>query len=174
MRPPASGSPLAHVARAARFASALLACGLVGCSPWDKLGDVKLDEPASSVFHIGPDGRTIFVFSSVFNVCDLASDPEGPSGDWWVMSALIRSDIGLGELPAEVYAQVSSGGTVTEHRTSTAIVEVEELSESEDILGLDDPDSWTEGKVDFDFGDDGHVKARFEAEWCGFNLLQGI
>jgi hypothetical protein len=162
MRPP----PLTAIA-------ALLS--LSACSPWDKLGGVKLGEPASSVFHVSPEGHTLFVFSSVFDLCELASDPAGPSGDdWWVVSALVEADLSTGELPAEPYARVSSEGKITEHRGQAGTVEVEELTETDGLLEANAPDAWIEGKVDLDFGEAGRVKAPFEADWCDFNLFQGM
>ena len=61
--------------RSPSLPTVLVLQALCACSPWDKLGDVRLGEPESSVFHVSPEGSTLFVFSSVFNFCDLASDP---------------------------------------------------------------------------------------------------
>jgi hypothetical protein len=30
------------------------------------------------------------------------------------------------------------------------------------------------GQVDFDFGDDGRIRAKFDATYCANNLLQGL
>lgn len=142
------------------------------CRSLDSLDGVKLGEPSAVVYNSDADGSMMVVFSNVGNLCDQLGNVEGPDApDWWVVSAVVNQDIVLGEeMSATGFASITQDGETTEYTSTSGSVEVNTMAEQ-----LDDW-SWSgriEGKVDlsFDTGDD--LRAKFEAEYCDFNLFQG-
>ena len=157
-----------------RLLPLLLSVGLLalcgGCRSFDELGGVKLDEPTSALYHFGSDGRLMFVFSSVTAACQAVTDAAGPDeDDWWVVSGVLKKGWGEGENDAEVYAKVVSGGEVDEYTDVSGLVSLDSVPSAEDA-----EDEVATGQVDFDFGDDGQIRAKFDANYCDNNLLQGL
>jgi len=146
-------------------------CG--GCRSFDQLGGVKLEEPASALYHFGSDGRLMFVFSSVTAACQTVTDATGPSeDDWWVVSALLKKGWSEGYNSADVYAKVVSSGDAVEYTGVDGFVTLDSVPRAEDAE--DGENEIATGQVDFDFGDDGRIRAKFDATYCTENLLQGL